>query len=82
MTAEGGEWTIYLDLSARENAVGEVLFSHFSLDGNTSSNLTSASIDTEATVAGTIGDTAVQYRLGVFTGWGTQLVSIYVEAAA
>lgn len=82
VTAEGGEWTIYLDLSARENAVGEVLFSHFSLDGNTGSNLTSANIDTEATVAGTIGDTAVQYRLGVFTGWGTQLVSIYVEAAA
>ena len=81
VTAADGVWKIYLDLSARENAVGEVLFSHFSLSGNTQENLVSDSIDTVAKIRVTVGETEVQYRLGVFTVWGTKLVSVYVEEA-
>lgn len=81
VTAADGTWKILLDISARENKVGEVLFSHFSMDGSTGSNLTSDNIDKKVKITGKIGEVNVQYRLGVYTTWGTNLVSVYVEEA-
>ena len=78
VTAADNEWTVYLDLSARQNTVGEWLFFHY---GNSGTNLTSNNIDTDAVITATVGETTVQYRLGVFTGWSSNLVTVYVEAA-
>lgn len=81
VVAQDGVWKIMLDISARENKVGEVLFSHFSMEGATNNNLTSKNIDKEVKITGKIGDTNVQYRLGVYTSWGSNLVIVYVEEA-
>lgn len=78
--AADGKWTVYLDLSARVNAIGEVLFSHF---GNTSTNLECAKIDKNARITATVGEgegaTQVMYALDDFTAWGGHVVSIKVK---
>ena len=80
--ADAGGWKVYLDLSARNNLIGEVLFVHFSLDGATGTNLESTNIDTETkiTFTETDGD-KIEFSLGEFTTWGGHVVSIYVKAA-
>ena len=78
--AADGKWTVYLDLSARVNTIGEVLFSHF---GNTSTNLECAKIDKNARITATVGEgegaTQVMYALDDFTVWGGHVVSIKVR---
>lgn len=78
--AADGKWTVYLDLSARVNTIGEVLFSHF---GNTSTNLECAKIDKNARITATVGEgeaaTQVMYALDDFTAWGGHVVSIKVR---
>ena len=77
-----GTWKMYLDLSARNNTIGEVLFSHLSFTGSTGTNLESTDIDTETkiTFTETDGD-KIEFSLGEFTTWGGHVVSIYVKAA-
>lgn len=77
-----GTWKMYLDLSARNNTIGEVLFSHLSFTGSTGTNLESTNIDTETkiTFTETDGD-KIEFSLGEFTTWGGHVVSIYVKAA-
>lgn len=79
--AADGVWKIYLDLSARNNTVGEALFSHFSLEGATGTNLESANIDTEASVSYVEADgDNLTVTLEVFKGWNnTNLVSIRIS---
>lgn len=74
--ANEGKWTIWLDLSARENAIGELLFSHF---GSSTTNLTSSKIDKNARITATVGETTVMYSLVDFTGWGGHVVCINVS---
>ena len=80
LEAADGKWTVYLDLSARVNAIGEVLFSHF---GNTGTNLECAKIDKNARITATVGEgeeaVEVMYALDHFTGWGGHVVSIKVR---
>ena len=80
--AADGAWKIYLDLSARNNTIGEVLFVHFSFEGNTGTNLESTNIDAETkiTFTETDGD-KIEFSLGEFTTWGGHVVSVYVKAA-
>ena len=77
-----GTWKMYLDLSARNNTIGEVLFSHLSFTGSAGTNLESTNIDTETkiTFTETDGD-KIEFSLGEFTTWGGHVVSIYVKAA-
>lgn len=77
-----GTWKMYLDLSARNNTIGEVLFSHLSFTGSKGTNLESTNIDTETkiTFTETDGD-KIEFSLGEFTTWGGHVVSIYVKAA-
>lgn len=78
-----GTWKMYLDLSARNNTIGEVLFSHLSFTGSAGTNLESTNIDTETkiTFTETDGD-KIEFSLGEFTTWGGHVVSIYVKDAS
>lgn len=81
--ANADGWKVYLDLSARNNTIGEVLFVHFSLDGATGTNLESTNIDMETKITFTEADgDKVEFSLGEFTAWGGHVVSIYVKADA
>lgn len=77
-----GTWKMSLDLSARNNTIGEVLFAHLSFTGSIGTNLESTNIDTETkiTFTETDGD-KIEFSLGEFTTWGGHVVSIYVKAA-
>lgn len=82
LEAADGEWTMYLDLSARNNMIGEVLMSHLSFAGNKGTNLESTNIDTQAKITFTEADgDKIEFSLGEYTGWGGHVVSIYVKAA-
>ena len=77
-----GTWKMYLDLSARNNTIGEVLFSHLSFTGSKGTNLESTDIDTETKITFTESDgDKIEFSLGEFTTWGGHVVSIYVKAA-
>lgn len=78
-----GTWKMSLDLSARNNTIGEVLFSHLSFTGSIGTNLESTNIDTETKITFTEADgDNIEFSLGEYTGWGGHVVSIYVKDAS
>lgn len=77
-----GTWKMSLDLSARNNTIGEVLFAHLSFTGGKQTNLESTNIDAETKITFTEADgDNIEFSLGEYTGWGGHVVSIYVKAA-
>ena len=70
--AANGEFRIYVSLANAQ--VGNAVFSHFGTDKTI--NLTCANIHWEP-----ITLNGKSYRMGIFTGWGSDLVTVYVEEA-
>ena len=78
-----GTWKMSLDLSARNNTIGEVLFAHLSFTGGKQTNLESTNIDAETKITFTEADgDNIEFSLGEYTGWGGHVVSIYVKDAS
>lgn len=78
-----GIWKMSLDLSARNNTIGEVLFAHLSFTGGKQTNLESTNIDAETKITFTEADgDNIEFSLGEYTGWGGHVVSIYVKDAS
>lgn len=76
-------WKMSLDLSARNNTIGEVLFAHLSFTGGKQTNLESTNIDAETKITFTEADgDNIEFSLGKYTGWGGHVVSIYVKDAS
>lgn len=78
-----GTWKMSLDLSARNNTIGEVLFAHLSFTGGKQTNLESTNIDAKTKITFTEADgDNIEFSLGEYTGWGGHVVSIYVKDAS
>lgn len=70
LSVENGTWTLKVAIPEAALKAGAIMFAHF---GNGSSNLVLSDLAFKSTVIGEL-----RYTLGTWTGWNSQLVSIWV----